>query len=86
MKNLIYLKNVSTLMFDITKCNTCGMCIIVCPRGVFTISGSKVRITKRDNCLECGACMLNCPQKAISIVSGLGCGCATGIIKNYFNK
>jgi hypothetical protein len=26
----------------------------------------------------------NCRQAAITVLSGLGCGCATGIIENYF--
>ncbi|HJX71017.1 MAG TPA: mercury methylation ferredoxin HgcB [Bacteroidales bacterium] len=85
MKDFVYLKNVVTLELDQAKCNACGMCVKVCPRAVFTISGGKAHIANRDYCMECGACALNCEKRAITVLSGLGCGCATGIIEGYFN-
>ncbi len=86
MKDIVYLKNVVTLQLDQSKCKACGMCIKVCPRAVFRISGGKACIVNRDNCLECGACALNCERGAITVLSGKGCGCATGIIEGYFNS
>jgi NAD-dependent dihydropyrimidine dehydrogenase PreA subunit len=84
MRDFVYLKNVVTLRLDQEKCNACGMCVKVCPRAVFAISDKKAHIVNRDYCMECGACALNCEKQAITVLSGLGCGCATGIIEGYF--
>ncbi len=85
MKDFVYLKDVVTLELDQAKCNACGMCVKVCPHAVFAISEGKAHIIDRDKCMECGACALNCEKRAIKVLSGLGCGCATGIIEGYFN-
>jgi NAD-dependent dihydropyrimidine dehydrogenase PreA subunit len=85
MKEFVYLKDVVTLELDQSLCNACGMCVKVCPRTVFKISEKKAHIINRDNCMECGACALNCSTLALTVNSGLGCGCATGVIEGYFN-
>ena len=84
MRDFKYVKNVVTLKINKEKCNGCGMCINVCPHDVFKIINKKAEIIFKDLCMECGACALNCTQKAITVKSGLGCGCATGIIYNFF--
>jgi NAD-dependent dihydropyrimidine dehydrogenase PreA subunit len=84
MKDFVYLKNVVTLQLNEEKCNSCGMCVMVCPRAVFMLSGGKAHIINRDFCMECGACALNCPKMALIVNSGLGCGCATGVIEGFF--
>jgi len=71
-----YLKNVATLTFDEDKCIGCGMCIEVCPHGVFEIIGKKAYISDKDSCMECGACALNCPVEAIEVEAGVGCAAA----------
>ena len=78
MNGLVYLKNVVTLELDVTKCNGCRMCTIVCPHDVFLIKDRKAFIGKKDLCMECGACEKNCSEGAISVRSGVGC--AAGII------
>ena len=85
MKEFVYLKDVVTLELDQSLCNACGMCVKVCPRAVFQIFEKKAHIINRDNCMECGACALNCSTSALTVNSGLGCGCATGVIEGYFN-
>ena len=77
--NQRYLKNVTTLMLDEDKCAGCGMCMEVCPHGVFEAVGRKVRIHDRDGCMECGACAINCLSEAITVEAGVGC--AYAIIK-----
>jgi NAD-dependent dihydropyrimidine dehydrogenase PreA subunit len=81
---LIYLPDVVTLELDAAKCNGCGMCVIVCPHGVFEIREPKARIVDRDRCIECGACSMNCPAEAITVQAGVGC--ATGILLTQFGK
>jgi NAD-dependent dihydropyrimidine dehydrogenase PreA subunit len=75
---LRYLSNVATLMLFTPICNGCGMCIEVCPHGVFAIENRKAKIVDLDACMECGACAKNCPIGAIEVKSGTGC--AAGII------
>ena len=80
---LRYLKNVSTLKVEESKCTGCAMCIHVCPRQVLEIKSGKVAIDDLDACIECGACMSNCAFDAISVKSGVGCAQAiiNGILK-----
>lgn len=75
MKDL-YLKNVATLKLHSEKCTGCGMCIDVCPHGVFALNDGKTEIIEKDRCMECGACAKNCPFDAISVKSGVGCAYA----------
>ena len=77
-----YLKNVTTLSLSAEKCIGCGMCVEVCPHGVFDIADKKARIAQKDLCMECGACALNCPTNAITVNAGVGC--AAAIIKGWF--
>ena len=84
MREMIYLKNVSTLRLDHALCNGCGMCVKVCPHQVFSITGGKVQIINRDACMECGACALNCEKSALSVKAGVGCAAAiiNGVLRN----
>jgi NAD-dependent dihydropyrimidine dehydrogenase PreA subunit len=71
-----YLKNVSTLSLNASKCSGCGRCVEVCPHGVFAVDGKKARIEDLDLCMECGACQKNCATGAISVDAGVGCASA----------
>lgn len=84
MKNLVYIKNVTTLKLDTEKCTGCRMCINVCPHAVFKINNKKAVITYKDHCMECGACSLNCPANALTVRSGVGC--AAGIIQSALKQ
>ena len=85
MKDPMYLNDVVNLTLNQSLCNACGMCVKVCPHAVFRIINKKAHIIHQEYCMECGACALNCSVMAISVNSGQGCGCATGIIEGYFN-
>jgi len=76
MNQLIYLKDVVTLKLDEKKCTGCGMCLEVCPHGVFKMNTGHVEIRNRDACMECGACSRNCPFEAVSVQTGVGCAAA----------
>jgi len=76
-----YLKNVSTLTFDIDKCTGCGRCMEVCPHRVFDLINGKAMIIDKDSCMECGACANNCAFNALEVKSGVGC--AYAIIKGW---
>lgn len=76
MPVLRYLKNVTTLWLDEQKCTGCGLCLDVCPQGVFEMNGRHVRIADHDGCMECGACARNCPVSAVTVQSGVGCAAA----------
>ncbi len=84
MKNLVYIKNVTTLKLDTDKCTGCRMCINVCPHAVFTLENKKAVITNKDRCMECGACSLNCSANALTVRSGVGC--AAGIIQSALKQ
>ncbi len=73
-----YLEEVVTLEFDPAPCNGCGLCVIVCPHGVFAMEGKRAAVVDRGACMECGACALNCERGAIRVRSGVGC--ASGVI------
>lgn len=66
----------NTLRYDSTSCNGCGMCVAVCPHGVFAANRRPVRLVRPEACMECGACQVNCPTSAISVDSGVGCAAA----------
>jgi len=79
MADLKYLKNVVTLQYCPCNCIGCGMCVNLCPHGVFEVSEGKARVVDKDGCMECGACRENCPVDAIKVKSGVGC--VSGVIK-----
>ena len=78
MDNQVYLKNVATLEYDISKCIGCKMCVDVCPHNVFKMTNKKAEIVFKDKCMECGACVVNCSPNALSVKQGVGC--ATAVI------
>lgn len=71
-----YLEGVSTLKLDRQVCIGCGLCVAVCPHGVFSVEEEKARILDLDCCMECGACARNCPVAALSVKAGVGCASA----------
>jgi len=84
MKGFVYLSNVATLELNREACIGCGMCVAVCPHGVFTLNSAKAEIKNFDACMECGACAVNCPVGAIGVDSGVGC--ASGLINEWITS
>ncbi len=83
MTGLMYLKGVSTLKLENDKCNSCGMCVTVCPHAVFSFQ-KKALIAYGDRCMECGACQQNCSAGAITVNAGVGC--AAAVISGMFSN
>jgi len=52
---------------DSKSCNGCGICLDVCPRGVYKLANSQSIVDDGGKCENCTACAKQCPQKAISI-------------------
>jgi NAD-dependent dihydropyrimidine dehydrogenase PreA subunit len=73
---MVYLRNVTSLHLISDQCVGCGMCLIVCPHGVFQRSDDRAVIADGDACMECGACAQNCPAGALSVRAGVGCAAA----------
>ncbi len=73
---VVYLKDVVTLRLDREKCVGCGMCLLVCPHAVLSLTNDKVDVADRDACMECGACAQNCPFGALDVRPGVGCAAA----------
>ena len=67
-----YVRNVATLTLSAEKCTGCGLCMIVCPHGVFEIDAKGTFIADKDSCMECGVCAINCPNEAIEVCAGVG--------------
>jgi NAD-dependent dihydropyrimidine dehydrogenase PreA subunit len=84
MEEYNYIENVAELSLDSDSCIGCRLCTIVCPHGVFDISGKKAVIVRPDDCMECGACSQNCPVEAITVNPGVGC--AALIISRWLAK
>lgn len=76
MDRLVYLRDVVTLRLVQEKCVGCGMCLLVCPHAVLSLTNGKIEILNRDACMECGACAQNCPAEALDVRSGVGCAAA----------
>jgi electron transport complex protein RnfB len=55
---------------DSKKCTGCGVCVQVCPVGVFEMKGDKSNVKKPGDCIQCRACEASCPQKAIVVKEG----------------
>ena len=72
MKSLRYLDDVATLQLSREQCVGCGLCMAVCPHGVFEMDGTTARIVDLNGCMECGACVNNCPVGAICVTPGVG--------------
>jgi ferredoxin len=70
---MIQASRFNTLRYDAGRCTGCGMCVAVCPHGVWAMNSHKARVVAGDVCMECGACQVNCVAGAIAVESGVGC-------------
>ncbi|NHI93599.1 MAG: ferredoxin family protein [Candidatus Lokiarchaeota archaeon] len=53
---------------DLNKCNGDGICVDVCPSGVYELGeDGKSKVINPDECIECLACQDQCPENAITV-------------------
>jgi len=52
---------------DGDKCDFCGMCAEVCPRGVFSVKKKSVEVKSPLSCNFCMTCVEECPKKCLSV-------------------
>ncbi len=57
------------MVFDQTKCMSCGHCVSVCPNNCLALNeADKVSLTQGKDCVNCGQCILHCPVGALEAV------------------
>ncbi len=54
-------KNVPRIKIDARRCDACGQCVTVCPKGILGIDGSKLVVTNEMACTLCMDCIRACP-------------------------
>ena len=59
----------SKITIDLDKCNGDGICVDVCPTGVYELDSitGKSKAVNPDECIECFACQDQCPEGAITV-------------------
>ncbi|MCS7110889.1 MAG: DNA-directed RNA polymerase subunit D [Ignisphaera sp.] len=60
-------RHVPNISLDKSRCNMCGKCVEVCPKGVFKMDGGGIVINNLHSCIVCKQCVYTCPLKAIDI-------------------
>ena len=59
---------VPDLLYSREKCQRCGTCIQVCPRGALSFDGEGFIRIDRERCTGCGDCVAACPHGALELV------------------
>lgn len=58
-----------TIEIDRKKCDLCGSCVDICPRGILSIGKKKLEIKDLENCNMCRECVEACTSGAITVES-----------------
>ena len=56
-----------TITMDKENCINCGICIEVCPRGVYISDNGDVKLAYPEKCVNCHACEKQCPTQCLTI-------------------
>ncbi|MEM3462688.1 MAG: DNA-directed RNA polymerase subunit D [Candidatus Bathyarchaeia archaeon] len=54
-------KNLPRIKIDGKRCDACGRCVAICPKGVLGIEGPKLVVKNEMACTLCGDCVRACP-------------------------
>ena len=60
-------KYVPEIKINRRKCDNCGLCVEICPKGVLKIVKKKLEIVSEENCTLCKDCEVVCPQSPSAI-------------------
>jgi len=52
---------------DTCRCVSCGACISICPKEVFSFDNEWQVVSDEKKCILCGRCVFACPHQALSI-------------------
>lgn len=52
---------------DKEKCNSCRMCIEICPLQLFEMDENGKAAVKKGGCIGCKSCEMQCPNSAIMV-------------------
>jgi len=55
---------------DPELCDLCGLCALVCGRGIYTEGDGAMNFEPDESCIGCGHCMAVCPRDALSFADG----------------
>ncbi len=55
-------------IFDLEKCNKCGLCYIYCPEGCINLNAEGDFEVDMYYCKGCGICARECPKDVITMV------------------
>ncbi len=55
-------------VFDLEKCNKCGLCYVYCPEGCIRLNPEGDYESDLYYCKGCGICATECPKKAITMI------------------
>jgi ferredoxin-like protein FixX len=85
MKKHVFHKEGDTgdfIKYDESRCDGCGMCVIVCAPGLWSVKDGKARLAPRygELCMECAGCWEICEREAIDFSYPAG---GTGILIKY---
>jgi 2-oxoglutarate ferredoxin oxidoreductase subunit delta len=59
---------IAKVAVDLDLCKTCGICVKLCPEGVFDADEQLFPVVARpDDCTACLLCELHCPDFAIEV-------------------
>ena len=57
----------AVVKIDRKKCTDCGICVDICPVGVFGFENGKVVVKDSSKCILCRTCQIHCPEDAIYV-------------------
>lgn len=71
-----------------TSCNSCGLCVEICPTEALRLTGAKLRQAPESldlylsRCVECADCLRLCPEGAL-VASSKWRGAQSGELKEW---